>query len=447
MNQSIRIKLLSITLFLGVWGNSFGQAKELTFTLDEARNYAVEHSYSTQKAAMDQVIATKKMKEVTAIGLPQIGASADFKNFFDIPTQLVPDFSNPASGDKIAMQFGTDYNVGAALSVNQLIFNGSYIVGLQAAKSYTQMSDKMAVKSEREIKDAVTSAYGNVIISVENYETIKSNKEYLDQTLTETKALYESGFVEEQDVDQLTILVQSANIQFNRADRLRLISENFLKFQMGVEISQSITLTDSLSLIVAYGNDSSIIDQSFDINAHIDYQIALNNQELKLYNLKNEKAAFLPSLGAFYQYQQNYQNNDLSLNGDYWFPTSLWGLQLNIPIFSSGQRVFVKQQAELDLQKAQIDTRMSAEGLTIEFLTKKSEYQFSVEQYKNSKDNLDLVQRIVDKETAKYKEGMSSSLNLANAQIQFFQIQGSYIQAIMEMINARSAMDRILSNY
>jgi len=101
----------------------------------------------------------------------------------------------------------------------------------------------------------------------------------------------------------------------------------------------------------------------------------------------------------------------------------------------------------MNWQKSQIDAKAAEEGLMVEFLTSKSEYQFTVEQYKNSKDNLDLVQRIVDKETIKYKEGMSSSLNLANAQIQFFQIQGAYIQSIMEMINARSAMDRILSNY
>lgn len=441
------IKIL-FAIFTLIWvNNASAQSEQLVFSLDEARDYAVEHSYYTRKANIDQVMATKKMKEVTAIGLPQVNASADFSNFFDIPTSLVPDFSNPGSDAKIPMQFGTDYNVGASLTVNQLIFNGSYIVGLQAAKSYREMSDKVVVKSEREIKDQVTQAYGNVIVAVENFETIKGNKEFLAITLEETKALYESGFAQEQDVDQLTILVQSADIQYNRADRLREISENFLKYQMGIEIGTEIVLTDSLGTIIAYGNDSTITNQAFDVNAHIDFQIATNRQELQLLNLKNEKAAFLPSLGAFYQYQQNYQNNDLSMNGDYWFPTSLWGLQLNIPILSSGQRVYVKQQAELNWQKSQIDAQMAEEGLTVEFLTKKSEYQFSVDQYKNAKDNMDLVQRVVNKETQKYQEGMSSSLNLANAQIQFFQIQGTYVQAIMEMINARSAMDRILSNY
>ena len=438
--------LVAVFTFLGIQSVN-GQASELTFSLEQARAYAVEHSYSTRKAVMDQEIAEKKMKETTAIGLPQIGAAADFKHFLDIPTSLVPDFTNPASGDKVAMQFGTDYNLGASLSVSQIIFNGSYIVGLQAAKVYREMSEKMVVKSEREIKDDITTAYGNVIIAVENYETIKGNKEYLEKTLVETKALNASGFAKEQDVDQLTILVQSAAIQFNRADRLKVISENFLKFQMGMETSQALVLTDSLEAIVAYGNDSSIVNQAFDVNAHIDYKIAINNQDLQLLNLKNTKAAFLPTLNGFYQYEQGYQYTDLSLNSDYWFPTSLWGLKLSVPIFSSGQRSFVKQQAELNWEKSQVDTKMAEEGLMIEFLTKKSEYQFTVDQYKNSKDNLDLVQRIVNKETIKYQEGMSSSLNLANAQIQFFQIQGAYVQAIMEMINARSAMDRILSNY
>jgi len=447
LNLNLSKWLLAVFTLLGV-NSAFSQASELTFTLEQARAYAVEHSYSTRKAVMDQEIAEQQRKEITAIGLPQIGVSADFKQFIDIPTSLLPpEFGPPGGTEPIPAQFGTEFNMGAALSVNQILFNGSYIVGLQAAKSFREMSEKMVIKSEREIKDDVTQAYGNVIISIENYETIKGNKDYLEQTLEETNALYESGFAQEQDVDQLTILVQSAAIQFNRADRLRTISENFFKFQMGIETTQSVVLTDSLTVIVAYGNDSSIVDQPFDVNEHIDYQIALNNQEIQLLTLKNTKAAFLPTLNGFYQYQQGYQYNDLSMNGDYWFPTSLWGLQLSIPITSSGQRTFVKNQAELQWQKSQIDTKMAEEGLMVEFLTKKSQYQFTVDQYKNAKDNMDLVQRIVDKETQKYQEGMSSSLNLANAQIQFFQIQGAYVQAIMEMINARSAMDRILSNY
>ncbi len=423
------------------------QTASHTFSLEQARTYAVEHSYSTRKAVLDQEIAEKKMKETYAIGLPQIGASADFKNFLEIPTSLAPDFSDPSSGELVPIQFGTNYNLGGSVQVNQLLFNGSYLVGLQAAKVYREMSEKMVVKSEREIKDEVTMAYGNSIVAVENFVTIKGNKEYLEQTLVETKALYESGFAKEQDVDQLTILVQTAAIEFNRADRLRMISDNFLKFTMGIPSSETISLTDSLEVMVGYGNDSSIVNQIFDVNAHIDFLIALNNQDLQELNLKNTKAAFMPTLNGFFQYQQNYQYNDLSLGSDYWFPTSVWGLQLNIPIFSSGERMYVKQQADLNWQKSQIDTKMAEEGLMVEFLTKKSEYQFAIEQYKNSKNNLELVQKVVNKETIKYHEGMSSSLNLANAQIQFFQIQGAYVQSIMQMINARSAMDRILSNY
>jgi outer membrane protein TolC len=441
-----KIIILAGVLFISTW--TFGQAQEpLSFSLEQARNYAVEHSYFTQKAVLDQEMADRKMKEVTAIGLPQVSGTADFKNFIDIPTSIVPDFSNPGSGNQIPLQFGTDFNASAGLSVNQLIFNGSYIVGLQAAKAYREMAEKQVVKTERDIKNDVTIAYGNVIVSEENMKTLKGNKDYLEQTLTETQALYEAGFGQEQDVDQLTILVQTAKIQYDRAERLVEIFRNVLKFQMGLESTTSIVLTDNLDVLVQYGNDSSIVTQPFDVNANIDYTIAVNNQELQYLNFKNKKAEFLPTLGAFYNYQQTYQNNDLSWNNNNWFPTSLWGLQLNVPIFSSGQRIHVKKQAEMNWQKSEIDTKMAEQQLMVDFLTRKSQYQFTVDQYKNTKDNLDLVQRIVNRETIKYQEGMSSSLNLANTQIQFFQIQANYIQSIVEMITARSEMDKILSNF
>lgn len=446
--KAIHTKYITFAWLLTLSAYSISvSAQSLTFTLEQAKQYAIENSYFAQQAEKDRQMAVKQLKETTAIGLPQISAGVDYNNFLELPTSLLPAEMNPSGNGPLAVQFGTTNQLTAKAQLTQIIFNGSYIVALQAAKSYREMSEKAVVKTEREIKDMITQTYGNVIIAEENYETIKGNAEYLQITLDETQALYDAGFAEEQDVDQLTILLQTAKIQLDKADRYRAIFTNMFKFQMGINQTETVALTDSLDYIVDYGNDSSIVFQKFDVNAHIDYQIALNNAELDLMSYKNAKAEMMPDLTGFLSYQQQYQSDDMSLNSDYWFPNSVVGLKLNVPVFTSLNKTYAKQGAELKYQKSLIEAEQKQQDLMVEYLTVKTEYQFAVAQYKNQKANLELVTRIIDKETIKFQEGASSSLNLANAQIQFFEIQGAYIQSIMTMIQARSNMDKILSNY
>ncbi len=422
-------------------------AQELAFTLEEARAYAVEHSYFTQKALLDEEIAAKRVKETMAIGFPQINAQADFKNNMILPTSLVPDFTRPGSGEYIEMTFGTDYNISGGIRLDQLIVDGSYIVGLEAAKTFKLFNEQIRMKSERDIQNEVTNAYANVLIAEENYKTLKGNKEMLEKTLEETRALYEAGFVEEQDVDQLTILTQEAENQLNRAERFLDITRNILKYQMGIENTKTIVLKDSLDDIIDYGKELSVLRQKFDVNANIDYKISLTDQVLKGQNLKLKKMEYVPKLYGFIQYQQAYQWNDLSLNSNYWFPSSNWGIMLQIPVFSSFRRKYTVQQAKLNFEKSQINLQQVEQGLMVEYLTARAQYEYALGKYENNKKNLELVKRIVDKETIKYNTGTSSSLNLANAQIQFFQIQGGYIQSILQLIEARATLDKVLNNY
>ena len=447
-------KLVFILILSTVVARAQGQ-EAMSFSLEEARAYAVEHSYFTQKALLDEEMARKRVQETTAIGLPQVNAIGDFNQFIEIPTTQIP--AGAFGGDPndpnfdpnalIPVQFGTNYSINGGITVTQLIFDGSYIVGLQSAKTYRTLSEQARVKTEREIKDAVTQAYSGVIIAQENTTTLQQNRDYLNQTYTETQALYEAGFAEEQDADQLKILLQSAENQLDRAVRLEEISMNSLKFQMGISNETTITLEDNLETILAYGADQSVLDQKFDITTNIDFQLSETQAELQERNLSLKKMQYAPSLSAFYNYQESYMNNDLTLSNDFWFPTSLWGLQLNVPIFSSFQRKYQVQQAELDLRKSQITVTETEQNLRVDYLTRVTQYEFALNQYKNNKDNLALVSKILDKETTKYNVGMSSSLNLANTQIQFFEIQAAYIGSIQTLIEARSSLDKILNNY
>lgn len=457
--KAIFLSILTVTATLA----GFSQQE---FSLEEAKKYALEHSYFGKKAQMDVEAARDRVRETTAIGLPQINGSAEFQNFIDIPTQVVPNFISPVVGQSlvnydvidpsqvrppnpeyIPAQFGTEYNISAGLSANQLIFDGSYIVGLRAAKTYRELSKNAKVKTEQEIISGVTQAYTGVIVSTENLKTLENNLGTLEKTYNETNALYEEGFTAEEDVDQLKILLQSTQNQVQRAKRLTDISLHLLKYQMGLPVDTTITLTDSLDAILAYGNSPDAKNQEFNPASNIDYRIAATNKEIQYLNYKNEQAKALPKLNAFFNYNQNYLSNELEVSdGDFWYPSTVWGVSLQVPIFSSLMRHYKIQQAKIEMEKAEVDMRQTTQQLSVEFLQAKSSYLTTLNEFQNNKESLELSRKILKKQTFKYKEGVSSSLDLAQAQRQFFQTQAQYINSINSLIESKTNLDQILNN-
>lgn len=450
-----RLTGLVALLFLWVGARSQSQETQRSFTLEEARAYAVKHSYSTRQAAMDEEIAKKKVKETTAIGLPQVSASAEFQNFLDIPTQVIPNFINasmpnpdPNAPEFIEAQFGTDYNISAGVSASQLIFDGSYIVGLQASKAYKDLSIKQRIKTEQQIQNDVTNAYALVLVSEENVKVLQANLENLDTLLLETEQLYQEGFTEEESVDQLRLISSSIKNQVNNAKRQQIIARNMLKFQMGIPVADQIELKQSLNEILTVNSQENLLNSSLDINAHIDYQLALNNEALKGLTLKNNKAGFLPRLSAFYNYQQSYLNNEFDVsNGDYWFPTNLWGLKLEVPIFTSFMKVYQVQQATIELEKAELQTQQASEALQLGVLRAKADYDQALGNYTVKEGNYELATKIYKKEQIKYKEGVSSSMDFTQAQNQMLQEQANYLMSIYQLVETKTALDNALNNY
>ena len=438
-----KITLFSFLLFASI--KMQAQADTLGFTLEEAKAYAIEHSYFTRQAVMDEEMARKKVKETTGIGLPQVNGSANFQDYLTVPTMVIPagSFNNE---EPLETTFSQRYSATAGISVSQLLFDGSYFVGLQAAKVYKDLAVNQRIKSEQDIKNDITQAYASVLIARENIETLEKNLEFLKETSEDTKAMYAEGFAEEQDADQLQILYSSTENTYENAKRYLVIAENLLKFQMGIEVSSEVKLTDDLDQIIEYGQEKTLIAQQFSYSDNIDFKLAQTNEDLQFLNLRNTKVAYMPKLNASFNYQQQYFSDDLDFFTN-WYPATYWGLNLSVPIFSGGQRLFQVQQAKLEYEKASLQTEQASQNLIIEYTTAKAEYIYTLSRYENTKNNLDLVQSIVEKEIFKYQEGVSSSLNVANSQIQFLEIQSNYIQSTLELIKAKSELDRILNNF
>lgn len=445
-----KLKYLSFALVWLFAEGAFAQDSTYAFSLEDAKKYALEHAYQIRLAKLDVEQADSKVNETISSGLPQVSGKVDYLNNIDIPPVGLPgSFAGLPDDEIAAVPFGVDQTMTASVTANQLIFDGSYLVGLQATKIYLDISKIDLEKSAIEIKNLVTQAYGNVLVAEKNASIFKKNQANLDKQSFETEEYYKNGLREEQDRDQIKLTLQSITNEYENSVRQLENAKNKLKLVLGLPIESQITLSDDLLTITNKASDESFASKEFDINAHIDYKSILIKEKSSELLLKQKKSEYLPKVTGFYTFQRNSFANEFNFFGSssQWNSGQFFGLNLNVPIFTSFASKNKVQQAKIDLQKDEITKMQVADNLKVEAENAKSNYLFALNQYKTSNENLALAERIYDKVKAKYDEGINSSLELTNANNQLLEIQGKYIQASYALIDAKVKLDKALNNY
>lgn len=428
--------------------NIKAQQKEMNLTLDEAISFALKNSYSTKMANNDIKAAKKKKWETTTIGLPQIDAKVDYQNWLKQQVSLLPaEIFGGNEGEFSEVTFGTKQNVNATVTLKQLIFDGSYLVGLQSAKTYLQISEQAKEKTELGTKEAVINAYGNVLVAEKSIEILELNKTVLEKNLNDAKKIYENGLNEEEDVEQLEITLGNLNSQLNNVSRMKVIAYKMLNLALGNSINIVLNLSDTLDTLIDKNINLGLASQDFNLNNHIDFKIAENDRESKRLLMKLEQSKALPSLSAFvnYGYAGNSDSFTFHKSDQKWFNSSLLGVSLNIPIFSSLKRSSKTAQAQIALDNADIKIDQIKEQLNLQVASSKSDYQLSIENYQTAKKNLSLAERIEKKQQIKFFEGITTSFDLAQAQNQLYTQQQNYIQSMLEVISKKAALENALN--
>ncbi|MFY0602633.1 MAG: TolC family protein [Flavobacteriaceae bacterium] len=461
------IKILIGLFFLTASLSAQETTKSLS--LQEAIDYAVQNSYSSKAAANDITSAKKRVWETTTIGLPQINAAIDYQNWIKQQVSLLPaaafdntssvvetveqyfgltPSSNPSTPSGfIPVVFGTKQNLNATVTLRQLLFDGSYLVGLQSARTYLKISEQAKEKTEQGVREAVINAYGNVLITEKSIEILKRNKALLEKNLKEVKKIYENGLNEEEDVEQLEITLGNVESQLNSVTRMKAIAYQMLNISLGSPVSTKLLLTDSLDSLTERNINLNLISQPFDINNHIDFRIAENDRESKRLLMRYEQSKALPTLSAFINYGTMANSDSFTFfNSDQkWFDSSLLGVSLNVPIFSSFQRRSKTAQAKIALETADIRLEETKQKLSLQAESAKSNYQLSIENYETAKKNVALAERIENKQRIKFFEGLSSSFDLTQAQNQLYAQQQNYIQSMMDVIAKKAALETALN--
>jgi outer membrane protein TolC len=443
-------KLFLIPFFVIAFIAKAQESKNETFsfTLKEAVEYAIQHNYSAINANSDIEIAKQKKWETTTIGLPHINGTVGYLNNLQYTKQGITGGGafGGVPGEVSTIAFGTKHSMNASATLSQLLFDGSYLVGLQSAKVYLKISENAKLKTNQEIKEIVINSYGNVLLADESILIFKKNKSVLEKTLFDTNQIFKNGLIEEENVEQLQITLTSVNSALANVIRQKKIAIDMLKLILGINLESTLTLKDQLSVLSQNNIDLQLLQTSFDSKSNIDYQIGQNLEESKKLLLKLEKSKELPSLGAALNYGYNAFGNEFQFlsQGQKWNNFANLGISLNVPIFSSFGTSARKQQAKIAIEQAKTQLSETEQKLKLQFEKTKSDYEFSIEQLATSKNNLSLAERIESKQQIKFKEGLSSSFNLSEAQRQLYTAQQNYLQNMVDVIIKRAALEKIL---
>jgi len=426
----------------------FSQEKTQSFSLKEAINFAVKNNYNSKAARNDVKAAKEKQWETTTIGLPKISAKVDYQNWLKQQISLLPgEIVGGDPGTFVPVTFGTKQNINAAITLKQMIFDGSYIVGLQSAKTYLNISKQAKEKTELTIKETVINAYGNVLIAEKSIEILEGNLAILEKNLSDTQKIYSNGLTEEEDVEQLQITLTTVKSQLNRTKRLKNIGYKMLNISMGNSIDEEIVLTDDLDSLILDNIDLNLLSTTFNVANHIDFKIAENTKEGNRLLVLLEKSMALPTLKAFvnYGYAGNSNSFDFFGKDQTWYNSSLLGVSLEIPIFSSFNRRSRTRQATFNYENSDIRLTEIKEQLGLQAASAKSDYKFSIEQYQAAKQNLELAKRIEKKQRIKFFEGVSTSFDLSQAQNQLYTQQQNYVQSMLDVIAKKAALENALN--
>lgn len=439
-----------IYLFLGLVLSIPSFAQTLSLSLQEAHQMALDSSYAMRDARYNTDKKIKEVKEILAYGLPQINATADYQNYLEIPTSLLPDeIFGGSPGDFTPVQFGVKHNFTAGITASQLLFDGTYLVGLKASKIVVELTEYQTDKTAQEVRLIVSEAYYTVLLADANLEILQESSTSLQKTLEDTQAIFDAGLTEEQDVDQIKLNLNQYQINIDNTIRYREVSKQILNFVIGISLSQEVILTDAIESLVTLNNNPDYLTREPDLMLHPDYLLARTNVEIQQLSIDNEKAAYYPTLNANISFQETAQRQEFNfLDSDQvWFPTSYVGVNLKVPIFSSFQRKARVQQAEIGQLQSRLQMQQTVENLSLEVIRTRSNFDNSLKVWENQKESLELAQRISNKTQIKYTEGIASSFELNVSEQQLLSEQEKYIRAAFDVLTAKQELDKALNIY
>ncbi|NPA38067.1 MAG: TolC family protein [Chlorobi bacterium] len=434
VNERLKSLGLSFLMLLGI--SNAGRAQQsdtLVVSFNEALQYATENAYQSKSAGYDIAAAQKQVWEYLSVGFPQVNMAGGLNDNLSIQENYITMEDEQGNKQVIKIKFGSQYSWNVGGTIDQLLLDGSYFLGVKASRIFVEMARHKKQKTEIDVRENVAKAYLVALVAKKNLTIFKQNLKVNEQTLKETEALYKNGFREELDVDQIRLMVNNSKNMVLEAERQLMVAKAVLKFSMGLKIETPLVLNDELDNLIVPVLSEKVDMNAFDVNNMVDYTISETQEEIQRLKMKNEQAQYYPKLNAFYSYTHYEFGDKLSqMNTS---AGQVLGLKLSMPIFTTGRRHAIVSKEKMNLLKVQNEKMMMEENLKREFLVASTNLLNAREKYSNDKYAVDIAERVYDKTRIKFKNGLSSSTELSQNEGQFIKSQISFIQSTLNVLD------------
>lgn len=436
----IRKKIALSGALLALTMQVFAQQKTdsvFRLSLQQSINYALANQPNVRNAQYEVKKATARVNEITGIGLPQISGSINVSDYLQIPTTLIPAqfFGGPA-GTYEPLQFGTQYSATGEIDASQILFDGSYIVGLEASKTYKALSTQSLTLANIQAMAAVEKAYYLALVNNWKLQMTKADVDRLKKLMDETQKMNEAGFTEKVDYDRIKVSYNNAKTYQNTMSKMLAISYKALKFQMGMPLNDSIVLTDSLQNIPI--NPDLNADTSFKPSSRIEYQIAQTNLWGSRLQLRKDRYGYLPSLSVFATVNRVNQGEttDFFDGSQPWYPTAIVGLKMNIPIFDGLQKAYRTQEDKYTMQENELQLSTLQESISLEIASSSTNLENALSDLQNQKENMELAQSVEHDTKIQYETGTGSNLEVVDAETALTEAESNYYNSLYNALIA-----------
>jgi len=438
---------LSLLLFL-LTETALSQNDLISLSIDQAVEYGIKNNRNLMNAEREILMAYNEKWKTIATGLPQITANLDYSNYIELPTSLIPleKFGGPP-GEFSEVQFGLEQTAFGSMRMEQQIFDGSWIVGLQATKVYLDASKNFYEKTLLEVKEGVIKLYSLVSILKEGVSLLENNVENFKKDYYEISELYNNGFEEIENVEQIKITLAQSEFLLKQTEKTYDNQKDLLKLILGINLDDKLILTTDVEQFISGDmlNNKSITD--FIPENNIQIKISKNAFETKKLEYKLEQSKRLPKIKGFYSNTFTGYNDDFKfLQSDQkWFGSSVFGINLKVPIFTSLGLRASSQKAKYAMDNAQTSYDDQKERVRALVKQKLNDYLLALDSYNIDRENMMLSISIEEKNSIKFFEGMVSSFELRQAQNQLLNAQQKYLTSVINLISIYAELETLFN--
>ena len=442
-------KMRKLLLVLFISNICYSQSEVVSLSIEDAVKYGIENNRNLKNAEREIQMAYQERWKTIAIGLPNVSLDLNYLNNLELPTSLIPaEFFGGNKGDFSEIQFGTEQTAIGSVRMEQLLFDGSWLVGLEYSKIFLATSENFYEKTLLEVREGIVKLYSLVATLNEGISLLENNLENFKKDLNEVNELYKNGFQEKENVEQIRITLAQAELSLLQAIKTRDNQINLLKLVLGININDELVLVTSLDDFI--GNNVVFANsfEDFDTGKNVDIKISQNMFDTKRIEYKLEKSKQLPKISGFVSGTYTGYNNEFNFTdkSQSWFGSSVVGVNLEIPLFNANRMNVSSQKAKIAMEQARANLEEQEEKTQAEVIQKLNDYQLANKSLSVNEQNMNLAISIEDKNSIKFFEGLVSSFELRQAQIQLLDSQQKYLNSVIELISIKTELETLYNN-